>query len=306
MPIRTLFVLAALPLCASSAQAALLVYEPFAYTSGVALNTLTPNASTQGLSTTLAYGGSGSESYTVQSSSLSFAGLRTDGGSVSFTSGTRVGAARLDLAANYSGTLYNSYLVTMSARGGVDTDGIGLRVANDNTSGGDRFSAYADARDLTNNREVGVNYGSGTSGVTHSGVNLALDTPYLIIARFTNVGIVLSPSTQGVASIFAMTEAQFANFKASGGDDAYLDNATVSGAASGITARAVDGALESGTFSFNTGNFFAMVGVSGVGSFDEVRYGSTLADVTPVPEPASALLAALGSLGMLAMRRSRR
>ena len=72
-----------------------------------------------------------------------------------------------------------------------------------------------------------------------------------------------------------------------------------------LTAKATDASPEfTGTFNFITGNFQQFVSVTNSGSFDEVRYGSTLADVAPIPEPGSAAMLLCGS-GLLALRRRR-
>jgi len=38
-------------------------------------------------------------------------------------------------------------------------------------------------------------------------------------------------------------------------------------------------------------------------TYDEIRFGATFADVSPVPEPSAALLGALGVLALLRRRR---
>jgi len=287
---------------AHGARAAVVVYEPFAYGTGSTLNTISPNASTVGLNQAVVYSGAGADGYTVQAASLSLGSLATQGGSVAFVGGTKVASGTLALQNSpYTGTLYTSHLVNLSARGGGAADGAQVRVANNDTSGGDRFNLQADSRASSTN--VAVNYNGSTSGVTNSGNSLVLDTTYLLIGRFTNVGNELTVGNPGVATVYALTAAQFESFKAGGGDDAYLDAATVGTGASDLTARVSDAALVTGTFNFNTGNFYALVAVNDTGAFDEVRYGSTVADVTPVPEPGLTLLA-LAGLPLLARRRA--
>lgn len=295
-------IMAAALVISSNAQAALLVYEPFVYTAGATLNNVTPNGSTVGLNTTTAYSGSGANGYSVQASGLSFSGLQTSGGSVAFTGGTNVAAGQLSLATPpVMGTLYASYLVSLSARGAGTGDGVAVRVADNNTTGGDRFNIQADSRQTSTN--VAINYGGSTSGVTNSGVSLNLNSTYLLIARFTNVGQV-SVGTPGVATIYALDETQFGNFLLGGANDAYLDSASIGGP-TGLTARISDDSITTGTFDFATDDFFALVSVNGSGRFDEVRYGTTLAAVTPIPEPGSVVIA-LSGLGLLTWRLARR
>jgi uncharacterized protein (TIGR03382 family) len=134
-----------------------------------------------------------------------------------------------------------------------------------------------------------------------------LSTTYIIIAKFTNAGTALnSTTTTGQSSLWALTEAQFGNFIVGGGTEAYLNAATVTGTATGVTARGNDATLITGSYSLASGNFAALVSVNDTGSFDELRFGTTLADVTPIPEPATAAAAAGGFAALLAVLRRRR
>ena len=80
---------------------------------------------------------------------------------------------------------------------------------------------------------------------------------------------------------YALTASQFDTFILNGGTEAFLDTL------GNYTYKVVDTSDTAGTDDFATGNFLNMVSVTGVGKFDEIRYGSTLADVTPtsIPEP---------------------
>jgi hypothetical protein len=140
--------------------------------------------------------------------------------------------------------------------------------------------------------------------------NLLIDTTYMMIGRYTNVGTALSDTTTGVATMFALTADQWDSFVAGGGDDAYLDNAIVGTGVGTISATAT-ATVTSGTFSFANGDFVqTVVAASGSGTetflFDNMLYGTTLADVAPIPEPSSyALLMGL-SVGALLVTRRRR
>jgi hypothetical protein len=59
----------------------------------------------------------------------------------------------------------------------------------------------------------------------------------------------------------------------------------------------------SGTFSFANTNAVQYLAISSSGSIDETRYGTTLADVVPVPEPTCAALGLLAAAGILLRRR---
>jgi hypothetical protein len=287
---------------ASPARASLLIYEGFNYTAGSTLAAVSPNASTTtGLDTTTAYSGTGAGNYTVQASSLSFGSLQTTGGSVAVTASTSVASAKISLASAFTGTLWSSYLVSISSQGSATGDGALLRVASNNSNLNERFLSFADSRATSTNVAVGYD-----STPVLSGNSLALSTTYLIISKFTNVGAALSTETTGQSTIWALTEAQFANFILGGGTESYLNSASVTGTSTGISARATDTST-TGTFSLATGNFAALVTVNDVARFDELRFGTELIDVTPVPEPASfGLVAGIGLLGMVSFRRRQR
>lgn len=287
-------------LLAASSHATLLIYEGFDYTASSNLGAIKPNSSTVGLDQTTFYAGTGVANYAVQASSLSFGSLQTTGGSVSFSAATNVASGKLALASAYSGTLWSSYLVTLSTQGGSATDGALLRISNDAANTGERFLGFADSR--SSSTAVAVGYDATP---TSTGITLTASTTYIIISKFTNVGAVLNnTTTTGQSSIWALTEAQFGNFIAGGGTEAYLNAATVAGTATGVTARGNDATLITGTYSLSSGNFAALVSVNDAGSFDELRFGTTLTDVTPIPEPAVAgVIAGAGTLLVALLRR---
>lgn len=269
-------------LFASTSRGSLLIYEGFNYTAGSTLSTITPNSSTIGFDQSTAYAGTGVGNYTVQASSLTFGSLQTTGGSVSFPTGTSVASGKLSLASSYTGTLWSSYLVTLSIQGGATLDGALMRISDSTGNAGERFNSFADSR--SNSTNVAVGY-DATSAAT--GNSLTTFTTYILISKFTNVGTGLTTTTTGQSSIWALTEAQFGNFIQGGGTEAYLNAATITGTAAGVTARGSDANVTSSTYSLTTGSFAALVSVNDVGAFDELRFGTTLADVTPIPEPAA-------------------
>ncbi|MDF3056925.1 MAG: anchor protein [Rariglobus sp.] len=277
----------------SSAHATLLVYEGFnGYTLG-ALAGQTPNTNTIGLDRTVGYYDGPAlfrtANYTLQSSSLSFAGLQTSGGSLNFSAGTNVIGADIDIATPFTGTLWSSYLVRLSTKStGLSGDGATIRIGTtpSDSSTTNHFNSWADSRSSSTN--VAVGYGStGTNGTG----TLALNTTYIVINRFTNVG----NASGGTATLWALTVAQYNTFRLNGGDEAALGGTTVTATASNTLT---------GTFVFSSTQAVGIVTVNDAGAYDELRFGSTLADVTPIPEPAtSAALLGLACGLVLAARR---
>lgn len=290
----------------SLAHASLLVYEGFnGYTTG-ALEGQKPNANTVGLDTAVGYYDGSSPSraagYTIQSTSLSFASLQTTGGAVAFTAGTNVIGADLAIGATaFTGTLWSSYLIKLTAQGSAATDGAVVRIGTmPSDSGGGHFNSWADSRPTTASTNVSVGYSATPLTTTNGSAALALNTTYIIISSFTHVGETLSSGTPGVAKLWALTESQYGAFLSAGGTETALASASV-------TATATSSAT-SGSLTFSSNDAFGLVTVTDAGTFDELRFGSTLADVTPVPEPAAlaAWLGAAGGLAALMMRRRRK
>lgn len=285
-------------LSVGSVRASTLVYEGFNGYSSFAAGT-TPNSNTIGLNQSIAYAGTAPDSLTV-SAGLTLSNLQVSGSSAGFSGGTIVAGAQLTQPAPYVGTLYSSYLINLTGRGTVANGGNGaeLRLSNDDSTGGARFRALADSRNSSINTQVLANgYDTASTDATTA---IAASTTYLIISRFQNVG---SANSTGPGTSWALSAAQFDSFISGGGDDAYLDNATIGTAANQVTAAVTDTAT-SGTYSFAAGNRVQFVEVGDSGRVDELRFGTTLADVTPTPEPGSIALA--GGSGLLLLLRRRR
>lgn len=283
---------------AGNAQAALLLYEGFdGYGTGN-LSTKTPNSNTLGLNTSVAYSGTGAANYTLNGSSLTFSSnFATSGGSIAATGGTSVGGAQMSLAASHTGTLYSSYLVRLTTRGSGAADGALSRISSSISNLDERFLSMADSRSTST--QVAIGYDATT---LTTGASLSLSTTYLMISRYTRVGQVTNV-TSGVATVYALTSAQYDAFLAAGGTQAYLDSTAVGTGANQISARGSDTHSSSNPMTFATGNYAQFVSVNDASAFDELRYGTALADVIPVPEPSSAVLLGAGVVAALGSRR---
>lgn len=280
-------------------HADLFVYEGFNGYAGTDLAGQTPNGNTVGLDTAVGYYDGATTprttGYTLQSTGLSLGSLQTAGGSLAFTTSTNVMGADISIGSAYSGTLWSSYLVNLSFKGDGIGDGAVLRVGSmPSDSGNAHFNSYADSR--TSSKSIAVGYGPNTS---NGSAGLALNTTYIIIGKFTSVGQTLSAGTPGVATQWALDATQFAAFLSAGGDEAALNSVTITGMSSNSVTSV-------GSNAFSNSMAFGLVTVNDSGVFDEIRFGSDLASVTPsvVPEPAAAaIFAALGALGLCAGRR---
>lgn len=301
----TLHLLPAALLLSSSpaARAVTYAYEGFnGYSSG-ALSPQAVSSNTVGLntSTTITNAGAAGLNNTFQSGGMSFSDLAVTGGSALFSS-SNGGASYIGYAyngTNVSGTLYSSYLVNIGTAQNVASV-VSLRVNLTSTTGGSSsyFHAFADVNGST---FTGSQYET-SNAFTASTQSLAVGTIYAVIGRFTNVGTALSAGTPGVGTTYVLTADQFDFFKAGGFTDAELDAATIGSGSSNITSRVSDANVTTGTFTLNSGNAIQFgpgnAGVNQSVAYDELRFGSSLNDVLPVPEPSVSLtlLAALGFL----------
>ena len=282
----------------TKARATLLVYESFTGYNAGALENQKPNDNTVGLDKNVGYYDGAATSraggYTFTTTGLSLGSLAASGGALSYTTTTNVIGADISIGASpFTGTLWTSYLVQMTTRGSGSSDGSLLRVGDSPSDNADiRYTSWADSRAGSNN--VAVSY-AGTTG-NNGNTALALNTTYIIISRFTGVG-----TSSGVATLWALNEPQFAAFLAAGGTESALAGTSVTATASHTNT--------SGTRNLITSDAFALVTVNGTGVFDEIRFGSSLADVTPtaVPEPSAAVaIAGLAALFVASRPRRRR
>lgn len=296
--------LMSLSLATAPLHASLLVYEGFNGYSAGSLAGQTPNGNTVGLNTTTGYydgaATSRAANYTLAANSLSFGSLTTTGGALSFTTGTNVIGAKIDIGATgYTGTLWSSYLVNLSFISTGSGDGALMRIGKTNPSDSTNahFNSWADSRNDTSNT-IGTSYTN--TGVDGSG-SLATNTTYILISKFTRVGQSVDGTNTGVATQWALDASQFAAFLAAGGDEAALGSVT-------ITGMSTDTFTTTSYNTFSSSDALALVTVDDVGTFDELRFGTELADVTPssVPEPAAAvLLSGLACAAWCAVRRRR-
>jgi hypothetical protein len=295
-----------------SARGALIVYEGFATgQGGYNLGSLigqNPNASTVGLVTSSPWATAGSSSgggQDVVSTSLSIGSgataLQTTGGALLVTkgaSGDRRTGATFNVSA-FTGALYHSYLVNLGDSGGgtlFTTAGDGIGTA------GRRFRASP--RSSGTGNPVAADYIGNTDNAGTGAI--ATGTTYIMLARYTRVGETIDALNPGVATVFALTSAQFDNFKAAG--FAGIDSAAVGAGATDITGKATSSDT-SGTNTFpGTGSpalgfqFIAGTNTTNV-TVDEFRYGMSFDDVTPVPEPQSLGLAIFGLASWVLLRR---
>ncbi|RYD60385.1 MAG: hypothetical protein EOP83_19505, partial [Verrucomicrobiaceae bacterium] len=193
----------------SSASANLVAYQGFDGYAAGPLPGQTVGTNTQGLDTAgiITSAGTGANANAFEAAGLTFSNLITSGGSARYADATGrpsyIGFAYTGPAV--SGTLFTSYLVrftTAPTNNGVAS----LRVNTTATGGGavSYFHAYADG---PANAFTGSQYDANNAN-TPSTQTLAINTDYVVIGRFTNVGSALSVGSPGVATTYVLTAAQ--------------------------------------------------------------------------------------------------
>ena len=226
---------------------------------------------------------------TILSGSLSYTGLPTSqGNSVSFAGGSgAAGGDRLPLsAAVTSGTVYYSFLMDVTSLGTLPTSGVFWAGFN-NTSGSSAalatsVGARLYARSATGGFQLGVQQNGGTT-LWDSTDTFTTGTTLFIVGSYTFV----SGVNQDTASLWI---------------DPTIGPATPPSAT-------LSGAVGTDLPTGQVASFVLMdrISTEPTGVFDELRIGTSWADVTAVPEPATATLAGLGLLGLIGFyRRGRR
>lgn len=272
---------------ATSAQAALLVYEPFDYSTGA----LAGNSGATGLSGN--WSSSGSNQQSVVSPGLSFTGLSTTGNAARRTSAPGGAESNVSLTSSAvtsltadNSTIYFSLLVRNDRFSVANENlafvfGSGPLVVpssdkqNPTISGGEGFGIHLDGNTDGGSTidifgyQIDDGVASQSSGKIDNGTSV--DTFMLVgqidwVANGNNDTLSLwnvADPTVGLGSSFAAMTADL--------DQSLFDTL----------------AVES----------------QQVGTIDEIRFGTTLSDVGVIPEPSTALLGGLGLLFLLRRRR---
>jgi len=294
-------------LCASTvpARSALLVYDGFTY-AGANLNGIAPNANTIGLRDDVNFSGTGAETgtghYTL-TTGLTFGSLITSGRALAFgtTPANSVLSSQLSIGAQ-TGTLFYSYLINFSTIGTASGNGFEVRVGSADSTEGVRFRSFADSRNGTDNI-AGADY-NGSGIATGTGAVMQTGTTYLVVSSFTRVGQAVSP-TPGVGTTYVFTNAQFEHMMSQADPTAYFNSLGALSVGNGITQVYAFAQEEHSSASVNLpANYkLHLVNVKDAGVVDEIRMGTDLLSVLPVPEPGTAVLGTVAAAVTLLRRR---
>lgn len=281
----------------SCASAELLVYQGFNGYAAGPLPGQTIGGNVQGLNTTatITSAGTGANANVSDATGLSFSNLVVNGGKGIYSDATGrpsyIGFAYT--GATVTGNLYSSYLVRIATTQNSNSV-VSLRVNATPTSGGaaSYFHSYAD---VVGNTFTASQYDLNNQAVS-SGTTLAINTTYVVLGRFTNVGTALSAGSPGLATTYVLTADQFDFFKDGGFTDAELDGASVGSGQNNVTSRISDAPVTTGTFTLTAGNGIQFGPGNAAAnqnvSYDELRFGTTFDDVLPLvpvapPDPVN-------------------
>lgn len=295
---------------ASSASASVLIYEPFDYTAGSAITGLV-NPSTGG--TWAAAGVAGSSVHQVSAGSLTGPGgfPASVGNAAALMQSDNTEYNRLTLDQQYgpNSTLYYSVLINVPSLDGLTTPNTnaaannGVFIGFNNTPGtsGSRPSVWGGALTIRLNADtpanatgfqLGVRSGAhetGTGNPTYWTQDLVPGQTYLAVVRYTSGA---TAGTGGLSELWINPSAL--SFGAIEGSVPSADGSAtghlVNGASDHVDTLLVGAGISNG-FDPNVINI------------DEIRVGTTWADVTAVPEPASLGLLGVGAVGLMARRR---
>jgi autotransporter-associated beta strand protein len=257
--------------------AALLIQESFNYSTGNIIAQTVNGAGLNGSSTWTKAAGSGT-SFTVQASSLSFAGhFASSGGSllVSNPSGPYADdSASATVSATLTGysTLYASSIMTMNTAGTYYNDwAIEQRFNSSATgiwsssSGRNIVSAFGSGSSAS--RKGGVS--TDSSETTQATGSLAAGTKYLLVTKYTVSGANITSAT-----LYVFSEAAYAT---------YLANSTAGTAEPNLASYALFSLTDSATVALSNFGFLQFaIGGGPSGQVDEFRLGSAITDVVNV------------------------
>jgi len=305
--------MALITLIAASAGADLLFYDGFDYTAGQLLAPLndtvaTPNPGQLNVASGYNWryngaGGAANQAPGIASGGLTYPGpLPSSGNSVLFDP-TQLGASRVQVTptAINSGTVYWSGLLqvgtvaNLNAVNGMFLGGFANSTgpsAAPPTAGGGLLRIRQDSSDTTTyNIGTAMNTGTQAGNIqwTPTGMGFSAGQTVFIVASYDYV--------EGTANDVARMWV----------NPSLSDFGAATAPAATLTSNPQLGTEFGSVLSFQLRNVNTVGAPTGV-LFDELRIGTSWADVTPVviPEPAAAGLLGLGALVLLGWRRSRR
>ena len=299
----------ALALGSTSASASLLIYEPFDYTAGSAIAGQTNTYST-GSPAWAAAGAATSPVHQVISGSLTApSGLPAAIGNAGGTmNADNTQLDRIPLGADYGAntTLYSSLLLNIPSITGLTTANTNLNANNDILIGfnnavgasGTRPSNWAGELvirlgSVANTYNLGIRASNTTANTTYWTADLNPGDTHFIVVRYTQGATDSSGTDDSNAIWLNPSSANFGVVEGSVPAPDGSSNGTINAASP----------LNNFARSLLIGAGIAAGAAPSQNNIDEIRVGTTWADVTPVPEPMG--LAGVAAFGLLAFRRRR-
>lgn len=297
------------------ASASLLIYEPFDYTSGGAIigqqDLYSPGSPTWARAGTV---GTATVHHVVTPSLTAPSGFPANIGNGGVTIGGPIATgdwkeyARMSLGAGApygaNSTLYYSLLLNVPSTTGMtvpnsnvnaNNDGIialnnstGTSATEPNTWAGELTMRLGSSSSLFN---LGIRASTTVASTTYWSADLTPGLTYLVVVGFTEGA---TPGLGGLSSLWINPGS--ATFGAASAPTA--DGATVGTYSSSGSADHTDSLILGAGILTSTDPNQTFV--------DEIRAGTTWADVTSVPEPSTLVLAGFGALGLLSWHRARR
>ncbi len=265
----------------SQAQGAATIYEPFDYNVG----NLGNNGPATGLSGTY----ENDTRYRVISGSLSYGSLVTSDNSMSITSDA---GGMNQMAIDLSSDLANA---------GLLDDGTAI-------ASNSLWFSFLHTADNVSNDEFGFALGSEEwdPGLTSllDGIGVVVNSTGSMSARFFDADSYAGTSSGSLSVIDGTTRLIVGHIEwgESGANDTlslYAPGTDMVLGSAFSTASFIDNQSVYDTLTFTARNNSSTEHTT----IDEIRFGATLADVTPVPEPSAALLGAVGALLLLRRRK---